>query len=987
MKQKNIYNISITNSFFDGLVDGVINRFGFDPFILSEMLILLPNRRSCLSLGDMFLKKLGDDATFLPSIKAIGDIDDVEILKAGGRLNLPVEISVHKRRLLLTNIIIEWHKATNRKINTEQASYLAYELSSFLDETQRQNLSFSELENIVPEELSHHWQLTLDFFDNLTKKYPEKLAELGLIDPIERRNLLIKEQAKLWRNSPPDYPIIAAGSTSSAYATSALFETILSLENGYVILPALDQYIDDESWLSLTEEKNEDSHPQFGLKHFLEQSKISRFDVKDWVDDFVREDFEEREVFISELMRPSMTIDKWREYKVSKEAVANIKFFEAENIREEASLIAVIIRDFLEKQPDKNIAVVSDDNSLPPRITAILERWGVETDSSSGKEISSSNLVVFLKLIIDVIRSDCSPLPLLSLLKHPYCSCGMSPYEFNKIIRDLERNILRGVRINNGINGIIDIVNNLSEVKGKKFDESNIKLLEKINEYISPLSDILNSDKYDLQNILRAHLKLAELLAESDEKTGEERIWGSKTGEKISSFFADLIASSESFILDSPKKSYKGLFETLITGEIYYPEKEYSSNVKLLSPMEARLQSFDLVILAGLNNGVWPSEKSNIWMSRSMRREFGLPSLRRDVGKSAHDFCGLFSSEKVILTRSKKVGGKPSIISPWLQRIVTLLDASNLQNELDLEKYWRKWAHLIDEPEKYERISYPAPTPPSEARPKELYVTSIEKLMRNPYSLYAAKILKLKKLDDIDREPNAADFGNVIHDILEQYAENYQNGSFEEEYQRICEIGFNKFDELKNRPSVYSLWWNRFENIAQWFVNIEAIRRKNISDIYLEKTGEISLSCGSTEFKLKAKADRIEVLKNGEVSIVDYKTGGYPSDKDVSLGISPQLILEALIISKGGFMEVGSKKSADISYWKVTGRAANNNEKIVFSGEKLEKIVHDSYEGIKSVFEIFSNPETPYLATPYSKREEKYNDYEHLSRNSEWSCF
>ena len=57
----------------------------------------------------------------------------------------------------------------------------------------------------------------------------------------------------------------------------------------------------------------------------------------------------------------------------------------------------------------------------------------------------------------------------------------------------------------------------------------------------------------------------------------------------------------------------------------------------------------------------------------------------------------------------------------------------------------------------------PEPKPPRAARPLRLSVTEIENWLRDPYTIYAKHILRLRELDPIDLPPGAADRGTIIH--------------------------------------------------------------------------------------------------------------------------------------------------------------------------------------------------------------------------------
>ncbi len=92
---------------------------------------------------------------------------------------------------------------------------------------------------------------------------------------------------------------------------------------------------------------------------------------------------------------------------------------------------------------------------------------------------------------------------------------------------------------------------------------------------------------------------------------------------------------------------------------------------------EAQLQRADLLILGGLNEGVWPPEtESDPWLSRPMRAAFGLPAPERRIGIAAHDFAQGLGAREVWLTRAVRAEGTPTVASRWLLRLDALLRAA-----------------------------------------------------------------------------------------------------------------------------------------------------------------------------------------------------------------------------------------------------------------------------------------------------------------------
>ena len=193
----------------------------------------------------------------------------------------------------------------------------------------------------------------------------------------------------------------------------------------------------------------------------------------------------------------------------------------------------------------------------------------------------------------------------------------------------------------------------------------------------------------------------------------------------------------------------------------------------ILGPLEARLIDADLIILGGMNEGVWPPDAGfDPWMSRQMRKKFNLPSPEFRIGLSAHDFAQLACAKEVLLTRSLRSGGNPSVPSRFLLQLDAVLRAAGLPDDvLAATEPWREWAQALDAPAEAEKkpCTRPQPCPPVSVRPTTLSVTEITTWLRNPYAIYARHILNLKKLEELDAELDASDRGVMIHAALEKF--------------------------------------------------------------------------------------------------------------------------------------------------------------------------------------------------------------------------
>ena len=333
----------------------------------------------------------------------------------------------------------------------------------------------------------------------------------------------------------------------------------------------------------------------------------------------------------------------------------------------------------------------------------------------------------------------------------------------------------------------------------------------------------------------------------------------------------------------------------------------------------------------------------------------------------------------MVLTRSAKVDGTPTVPSRWLLRLDNLgRDALPAR-----DARWLHWQGLLDAPKAIRSAPPPAPRPPVEARPRRLSVTQVEAWMRDPYGIYARHVLGLKALDPIDADPGAADYGSLIHRALDDFQGAHPGPLPEDALDLLMESGQKTFGRFLDRPGVWAFWWPRFECIARWFVALERRRRDFVRASASEAVGSLDLDGPAGPFTLTARADRLDMLADGTIAVIDYKTGAPPSRREVAAGFAPQLPLEAAIAEAGGFEGVPAAPVSAMEYWRLRGGEVGGE--IRDAGGDVPALISHALTGLGSLIAAFDSGDTPYEARPRPDQAPRFSDYEHLARVKEWS--
>jgi len=789
-----------------------------------------------------------------------------------------------------------------------------------------------------------------------------------------RRRMLLDALAATWERSPPETPVIAAGSTGTIPATGRLLGRIAGLPQGMVVLPGLDLQMDDVAWNDLGE-----SHPQMALRTLLETLGADRNEVAVWPlpgrADLARGNAGRR-TLLSDALLPPESASNLRDLPVDPAALDGLELAPCGNPREEAHVAALRMRWELET-PGRTVALVTRDRTLARRVATTLRRWSVAVDDSAGEPLATTPAGTFFRLVAQAASARWAPVPLLAVLKHPFLRLGRQAGEVRALTRRLETVCLRGPRPAPGLEGLIHAL----PPDGSQPDL--VALVSDLRQAVEGFDTAVGDDSTPLSALVTAHVAALESLAHPTSDS-QNSIWQNDDGEALQGFVSELLAHADA-LGPVDGAAYPALIDTLMAQRSVRARFGSHPRAFIWGPLEARMQHADCVILAGLVEGSWPPEPpGDPWMSRPMRERFGLPTPEQRIGQAAHDFVQAACADTVLMLYAERAGGAPTVPSRWLVRLTTLLDVHGL-GEIPLRKatVWRRWEATLDRPPAVEPATAPEPRPPVEARPTHLSVTQVETWQRDPYATYADQILELKSLDDLDEDADAATRGSFIHEALEQFVKNYPDTLPEDAEDRLIAIGRDILGPMLDRPAVASFWWRRFERVAAWFVSTERSRREDLRDIAAETRGRLALEApGAPPFELSAKADRLERRRDGTVTIVDYKSGALPSHKAVQSGRAPQLPLEAAMVAQGAFAAVGASEIAALEFWSLSGGEPPGRIQTI-PGQAAD-IGTDALEGLKRLVSAFAHPSTPYLDHPSGAEIGPFDRYSDIARTSEW---
>ena len=1003
---------------------------------LSAITILLPTRRAARALAEGFLAASGGRALLLPQIKPIAQGDeDLSLLSAlsgpealtPGDGDIAPAVGEIERRLVLTGLVQRWSQTMRGRAEAAssftpealsaaagtgtaaQATALAAELARLMDEIETEEVDLAGLASLVPENFSEHWQKTLDFLNIVLESWPSYLTASKRLSPMDRRNRLVRAEARRLATLPATAPIIVAGVTGSIPATAELMRVVAGLPNGAVVLPGLDLDLDAASWQAISQPlplPSHPEHPHFGLKRLSEAIGITRATIRVLPGIAPKSSTSVRNRLVSEAMRPASTSERWHAFTQTADAgqiraaLAGVSLIEAPSAEDEAEAVALILRHAAET-PGQTAALVSRDRLLARRVATRLEAWGIRVDDSAGRPLAKTMPGAFLDLTIAALATDFAPAAVVALVKHPLTRLGLPAFEVRRAARALEIGVFRTLYLGSGLDGIAAALDRAEgEVaarvrRGRAVErlwpqdwDAARDLVALLTAAYAPLVGLFAaSGPQAIRDLACAHIAVAEAVAELPEGDTARGLWAEAAGEAASLFFTGLI-DEDLPQLRVPVAEYPDFYRCLIARETVRPKVPLHPRLSIWGPLEARLQQPDIVIIGSLNEGVWPEQVDpGPWLNRPMRAALGLPAPEEKIGYSAHDFAMLMGAPRLYLTRAQKIDGVPAVPSRWLLRLNALLDALSLADALKPAEPWLAWSAYRNhiEPDRRRRIKAPEPRPAVELRPKKLSVSAVETWVGNPYAIFAREILKLEPLALLGAEPDAALRGGIVHAALAQFAQAFPNVLPADSRAELLSFAREELADLTDNPRIAAFWVPRLERFAEWFADTEAARRAGVITGLTEVSGAQLLGLDSG-FTLTARADRIDIRADGAV-ITDYKTMADSSLKQLASqaanGRAPQLALEAVIALADGFAGMKAIPIAGLRYISAAGGEPAGVETNV-KGD-LAAIAAEAKAGLEQLIAQFSKQDTPYRALRRAGFSYEFDDFAHLARVDEWS--
>ena len=980
------------------------------PEQLGDALIFVPNRRSARALAARLYQELATPGFLPPDIRPLGDAGDNDPALLGELANIDVRPSMPSGARLgaLAKPVLAWHKARGEDLTLASGLAVARDLARLLDQAALAGeVDWESLPlQVQDKDLAAHWQVSVEFLEIITQAWPEVLAENGYADTHDQDRLAAEAMCARWARTPPETPVIIAGSTGTSPATRQLMSAALDLPRGAVLFPGLDHDTDAATWHAIGQAS---SHPQFAFNETLQALGADLSHVRLWPGHIPDERLAARRKLVQEALAPADTTADWvtrlkaraapdSPEQLTEKGLQGLSLIEAETESEEADAIALLMRETLET-PDKTAALITPGAGLARRVCALLERWHIHVSPSAGRPLPQTSAGQFFMHALDWALDPGDPVALACLLKTERIVLPDED-ERERAISVLERGVLRGLRRWQNLEEMADFAVQKADYAKKHPTRVTVSeddlllamhLVEDLNDRFGALlerfADLI-AEPFNLRPACEQLAELADALSKHKDVDGPSMLWSGSDGAALARYLEDLAFMGD-WMPELTQDDLRPLI-TQLASDIRVPDDQPSHpRLNIWGPLEARLQTCDRIILSGLNEGTWPEQPgTDGFLPRHIRSAIGLPDTEARIGLSAHDFAQFACTPEVILTRSLRVNDKPAVASRWLWRLRILasgalgsLEATDalLMNE---SAHVLAWAREQNKARSAAPVKPPEPRPPLHARPDHISVTAVETLIRDPYAYYAGTVLDLTQLDPIGAPLSPLAIGNALHEALE--GTDTRDNPYITADQLVEK--FNREMTLVGADPLFlaereQAWLDLSAEYIDWLSS----RDDTTSDRKFEISYEMDLTIADQVTRLYGRADLVETQMSGNLVIVDFKTGRPRSSAQVISGLSPQLpLLGAMAMLS---VEEG-KPAAPPSEFFYIGFGSGGGVNQILEKRKpvdAEALSKAALSGLKDLLTSFANEDMPYLSGPRIQFQYSHGEYDGLSRKQEWA--
>lgn len=616
---------------------------------------------------------------------------------------------------------------------------------------------------------------------------------------------------------------------------------------------------------------------------------------------------------------------------------------------QESLLVADLVIAQLRRSPRSRITVATADRGLARRIVDQLNDAGLDLDATDGDALSAHADGRLVWQLLRTAQTGLHHEPLLELLTHPHVTCGRDRAAHSRRTLGFEKEILRGQAAGAGLAGLRRRAAERDDDRRRLWPDARPEMSELVDDLERILGRLLalTAGGPAPLGLHVAALREAWAAAAPDHTFDQAAVVAAPARAALAGLLDDLVAADAAL---APLTAAE--FAALVArqaGRIQIrPHRKLHLPVQVTGLLEARLEHADLLVLAGMNEGVFPDEprRHTLLLGRLWRDRHGLPDWRWDLGLDAELFLRLLhGGRQVTVTWSREREGRPVLPSPLVGRLLLALPEDPTASATPAP--WRRTApddhgiaaaqtRFLNEPAARPVL---APTLPL----KKISHTALNTWLGCPYRFLLERGYELREEDRIVAELQRKDYGSVVHDALARFLQDggegrrcLADGDAGAGRRALAEATREAFAARLGDLPQRRLWEASFLALGERIVEIELDRAASWRPRALEagfgfSLGELrdwlarqgvadlpDLTAAIAAISVKGRLDRADVSRDGAtLQVIDYKTGTLPTRKAVRDGEDLQLSLYALAVRLEGVTGVPADAGIVGAYYSL----------------------------------------------------------------------
>ncbi|SPM45240.1 Uncharacterised protein [Orientia tsutsugamushi] len=914
---------------------------------LDKVKVILPYSQQCQELKKIIMLTARKEAMLLPDVLTLKQFITSFIAASNYSLSICCQLSSHEQEAALSKIIQQHNQ---QQIRLGDALKLSGKLLQLFQQLESQQINLTQLKDFVDQmDSSEYWQNTYKF---LSFAYIE-WSKLYSNSSCDSKSDIFSQLQDLLKSNLSSNIVILAGLLPTSKLELVIFKGVLSCKLGHVILPPI--YLEE-----LCYSVKNSSDTLYDFQYFVKSCNISLDDVTYLAKEMALPT-KNKPIQLSEFLDlPKLNLVS-DATKFNSDIPIDIEYVKVNSQYDEAKLVAAMIHNYLIKANTQHnkILVVTTTPSFTTLLTMHLSKYQINYANLTNVDIKQLLEINFILVLADLVSSNFSISKFINLIKTSLLTSSSSNKFENLILKNkFQQSELKQI--------LLDLTISKDDSELQKWATFILSALDDLWIYY-------NSNTILCDQLIICLLQAAENLTEG-------KIWQFQFSKRISDVLKEVIHIAKQFG-NIDIRDFSNVLTELVTMIKFNYEHDYNANVVITGADSAILLSADYIIIPEFNNDHWPGNSiQNPWLNQAIYSKLGLIERNAHYDRKQYILYTILQKAHVSLTNSQFTASGKTTDSQFILKLQLLAFKNPLisirVNDLKFQHNQNYTSNVVDNKSTTFQIS-PGILLASADIVKTISATDIEMLIRNPYGFYAKNILRLKPVILNDDQLTQAKFGDFIHKVIHRYTICYKDMEESKLINYFIDIGKQLIDCYNCSSFAKMIWLTKLHQLAEEFVRFDMERRNEGFKIFSEQSGQISLNINNNALNIIAIADRIEYSQNGECYIIDFKTGTVPNKKEVQQGIATQLIIESIILYRGGFKNLPAMMPNKIIYIKIT----STKPLLEFTEITVDQEMLDKHElGLVELLQYYIKDGGVFFPSPVDKLAPKYNNYKHLAR-------